>query len=195
MDKVRVVLAEKDELMRRNLKDILTASGYLIVGEAEDGITALQMIRTVQPEIVLTALDLPAKSGLELVKIIDESRLAAVILIVDYAQREFIQKAEENWSIPVLVRPFDQFHLISLLEYSYSTFNKMVGLEREIDRLKTGLESRKTIEKAKGILMRIHGLNEEEAFKKIQQQSMRKRATMKNIAEAIIMTYEISNNI
>ncbi len=192
MERIRIVVAEKDPSFRKNLKEMLTRFGYLVIGEAEDGISALKMIRSIQPELVLADANLPALNGFELAKIIEESRISAIVLMVDYGEKDLLSKMEERSPIPVLVKPFDDFHLSSVLEYSYAAFSKLVNLENEVQRLKSDLETRKIIERAKGIIMKTQGLTEEAAFKKIQSQSMRKRTSMRQIAEAIITAYEIT---
>lgn len=191
MERMRVLVAEKDSMCRKNLKEMLAAAGYFIVGEAKDGMSALKMVRSLQPEVVLASANLPVLSGFELARIIEEGRLAAAVLMVDYGEKDVIYKNGDRWSVPVLIKPFDEFYLLSILEYAYNVFSKMVGLEGEVSRLKNDLETRKIVEKAKGILMKIHGLSEEAAFKRLQQQSMTKRTSMRNIAEAIITAFEI----
>lgn len=193
MDDIRVMIAEKDSAALKSLKDILTRAGYIVIGEADDGVTATKMVREIQPEIVLASINLPVINGIELARIIEEDRLAAVILIADYAEKNIAYKHSERLPGPILIKPVDELNLLSMIEYTYATFNKVAALEREVVRLKSGLETRKIVERAKGILMKNQGLTEEEAFKRIQQQSMKKRTTMKKIAEAIIMTYEMSN--
>lgn len=192
MEKMRIVVAERDNSLRKNLKEMLTQVGYLVVGEADDGMTALKVIRSLQPDIVLVAANLPVLSGFELAGIIEESKLSAVVLMADYGEKDLLCKDGEGWPIPVLVKPFDEVHLFSVLEYSYAAFAKLVSLDSEIHRLKTDLVTRKVVEKAKGILMRTQGLTEEAAFKKMQSQSMKKRTSMKKIAEAVITAYEVS---
>jgi response regulator NasT len=188
---MRILLAEKDTLFRKSLAGMLTQAGYTVVGEAGDGATALKMLRTLQPEMFMVAANLPGITGLELANIAEESRLSAVIMLVEYAEKDVIHNNDEHWSFPVLVKPFDQLHMLSMVEYTFSVFNKMVNLEDEIRRLKDDLLTRKTVEKAKGILMKTHGLSEEQAFRRIQQQSMKKRTSMKTIAEAIITAFEV----
>ena len=192
MERIRVVIAEQDDTFRKNLKEMLTQPGYLVVGDSGDGMSALKMVRAIQPELVLAEAGLPGMTGLELAHIIEEGRLAAVVLMVDYAEKELVRNHHDRWTFPVLVKPFEEFQLLSVLEYSHMAYTKMVNLEHEVLRLRGDLETRKVVEKAKGILMRVHGLSEGAAFKKMQQQSMKKRTPMKKVAEAVIMAYEIS---
>ena len=170
---------------------MLKQAGYIIIGEASDGATALKMLRTMQPEVFMVAANLSVISGMELANIAEDSRLCAVVLLVDYAETDITRNRDQPLTFPVLVKPFDQYHMLSMVEYAFSVFNKMASLEGEVQRLKDNLETRKTVEKAKGILMKSHNLSEEEAFRRIQQQSMKKRTSMKIIAEAIITAFEV----
>jgi AmiR/NasT family two-component response regulator len=190
---MRIIIAEKDRIFRKNLKEILTQSGYIVAGEAEDGIKALKMVRGMHPDLVIASIGLHGMNGFELARIIEEERLCPIVVIADYSDKNLFHRVGESWSVPVLIKPFDEIQLLSVLKYAYSVYSKMAELENEVSKLKNDLESRKIIEKAKGILMRLHSMSEDTAFKKIQQQSMKKRTTMKKIAEAIIMTYEISD--
>lgn len=193
MHKLRIVILGRDASFRKQLKEILTVSGHMVMGEAQEGGAALRLVNSVQPDLSIVSHEMTGADGFELAKIIEESRISAVILVVDYADKDIVYKNDEDWAIPVLIKPFDKFNLLSLIDYSFSAFSRVAGLEQEVSRLKSGLATRKVVEKAKGILMRMHGLSEEEAFKRIQQQSMKKRTTMKKVAEAIIMSHEIAN--
>jgi len=163
-----------------------------VVGEAEDGISALKMIRSTQPELVLAAANLPGMNGFELARILDEGRVCAVVLMLDYAVKEYAGRTGDNSLFPVVVKPVDGFQLLSVMEYAYAAYLRVADLEREVNRLKQDLETRKVVARAKGILMKTQGLSEQDAFRKIQQQSMKKRTTMRKIAEAVVMAYEVS---
>ena len=192
MDKLRTVIAEKDLQFRRQLKEILIKADHVVVGEAEDGMSALRLIQSIEPELVLISFDLAGSSGLELAMTVEENRLAAVILMLEYADKDRINRGECFASIPVVIKPFDEFNLLAVIDYAYSAYNRVNELEHEVNRLKNDLQTRKTVEKEKGILMKDLGIGEEDAFKRIQQQSMKKRTSMKQIAEAIILSYEVS---
>lgn len=191
MEHLRILVAESDSFTRKNLREILIQAGYSIVAEAKDGMSALKLVRSLEPEMVIAAVNLPVLSGLELAEIIDENKLCAVILTAEYADKDQVFKASEKFSIPVFFKPFDDFQLFSVLEYAHTAYTKLVELEKEVHRLQNDLETRKIVERAKGILMRTQGLSEEAAFKKMQQQSMKRRTSMKNIAEAIVTAYDI----
>lgn len=192
MEKLRTVIAEKDILFRQQLKEILNKAGHTVIGEVEDGMSALRLIHSVQPELVLISFELVGSNGLEIAMTVEENRFAAVILMLEYADKDLIYRGE-NGTIPVLIKPFDEINLLSVIDYSYSAYNRVIKLEHEVFRLRNDLQTRKSVEKAKGILMRELGLGEEDAFKRIQKQSMKKRTSMKKIAEAIILSYEMTN--
>lgn len=192
MERFRVIIAERDSQARKKLAEILNQAGYFVVGEAEDGISALKMIRSTQPELVLAAANLPGMNGFELARILDEGRVCAVVLMLDYAVKEYAGRTGDNSLFPVVVKPVDGFRLLSVMEYAYAAYLRVADLEREVNRLKQDLETRKVVARAKGILMKTQGLSEQDAFRKIQQQSMKKRTTMRKIAEAVVMAYEVS---
>jgi len=192
MERFRVIIAERDSQARKKLAEILNQAGYFVVGEAEDGISALKMIRSTQPELVLAAANLPGMNGFELARILDEGRVCAVVLMLDYAVKEYAGRTGDNSLFPVVVKPVDGFQLLSVMEYAYAAYLRVADLEREVNRLKQDLETRKVVARAKGILMKTQGLSEQDAFRKIQQQSMKKRTTMRKIAEAVVMAYEVS---
>ncbi|HWI55001.1 MAG TPA: ANTAR domain-containing protein [Desulfobacteria bacterium] len=193
MHKLRIVIAGRDVQFRKQLKKTLNIAGHGVIGEAEDSVSALRLVHTVQPDLCIVSFDLGGAEALDLAKNIEEIRISAVILVVDYTEKDIIYKPDVEWAIPVLVKPFDELNLLTLIDYSFMAFSKVTGLQQEVNRLKSGLEVRKVVEKAKGILMKTYGLSEDVAFKRIQQQSMKKRTTMKHVAEAIIMSHEISN--
>jgi len=192
MERFRVIIAERDSQARKKLAEILNQAGYFVVGEAEDGISALKMIRSTQPELVLAAASLPGMNGFDLARILDEGRVCAVVLMLDYAVKEYAGMTGENSLVPVVFKPVDGFQLLSVMEYAYAAYLRVAHLEREVNRLKQDLETRKVVARAKGILMKTQGLSEQDAFRKIQQQSMKKRTTMRKIAEAVVMAYEVS---
>lgn len=191
MDTVRVVLADKDDFFRKNLKESLSRYGYLVVGDAEDGMTALKLIRGLQPDLIILDATLPVMDGIQVARVVDEGRLAPVVLLADYVDRDFVNREKGELAVPVLMKPVDEAALQATVEFAVSAFNRVVKLEKEVEKLRGDLETRKAVEKAKGILMRTQGIAEQEAFRRLQQQSMKKRTSMKAIAEAVILANEI----
>ncbi|KKM10193.1 Fis family transcriptional regulator [Clostridiales bacterium PH28_bin88] len=187
----KIFVASGDETIRRTLKSILTKEGYHVVGEGEDGAGTLRGVRSVIPDLVILDADIPGTSGMEVAKILEEDRLAPIILLTSTWQKELVQKAKEFWVLSFVVKPISDTILLPAVESALATFHRVRNLEKEVAKLKDTLESRKLVEKAKGILMQNLGLSEAQAFRRIQQQSMNKSMTMKAVAEAIILAFEM----
>lgn len=187
----KILIASQDTALRRKVKNILTKSGYNVVGEAEDGINALRMVRTIGPDLVILDYALQGLAAMELAKIIEEDRVAPIIIISSAWEQTLAEKARQSWIFAFLVRPINEGNLLATAEVAMLNFERMIKLEQEVSKLKDTIESRKIIEKAKGLLMENFSLSEAEAFKKIQHQSMDKCIPMKQVAEAIILTYDI----
>ncbi|MTI80302.1 MAG: ANTAR domain-containing protein [Firmicutes bacterium] len=195
MSEIRVVLVDNDVSWQKNLKSILQKVGCLVVGEAEDGLTAIKIIRARQPDIAIIEASVPVKDGVEVAKIINEDRLAPVVLTSANYRQELLDNAINAGVKGFLVKPIDESSLIPAIEIALSTYHEMDQLERNIKKLEDKLESRKLIEKAKGILMETMGLSEKQAFQRLQKQSMNKRVSMRAVAEAIIMAHNLQNDI
>lgn len=192
MGETRVVIADSDALIRKSLKAILSQAGHVIVGEAEDGLAALKLVRTRQPDLVILDAKMAIMEGAELGYIIEEDGLAPVILMTPGDQfRIGLQDAEQS-SFAYVIKPVTERSLLPLMDVVIKNFKKIRNLEQEVSKLKDIIETRKLVEKAKGILMDSQGLSEAEAFKRIQKQSMNKRVSMKSVAKAIILAYEIN---
>lgn len=193
MDRSKIFVALADAALRKRIKQILTKEGYLVTGEAEDGPLALRQIRALAPDMVITEAELPGMGGMEVAKIIAEDRLAPVLLVASSLHGDFVQRARESWVFALVSPPVQASNLIPAVESAMLNFRKIVRLEEEVDKLKETLQTRKLVEKAKGILMETLGLPEAEAFRRIQKQSMDKCTSMKAIAEAIILAHELQN--
>ena len=187
MGEQRIVLAAKDAAWRNNIKSIVNRSGYYVVGEAGDGLTALKMIRSRQPELVIIEPLLPGMDGLEVARIVHEDKLAPVVLICTTSQDDLVEKAKRANVFAFLMSPIEEGTLVPTIELTISKYNELVKLELQVAELKETLETRKIVEKAKGILMEKHELTEPEAFNRMRKQSMNKRVSMRVIADAIIL--------
>ena len=192
MNGTRIVIADGDSTFRKNLKGMLTKAGYVVTGEAEDGLSALKIIRSREPELVILNSKLAVMDGFEVAKIVEEDRLAPVLLLANYDQQELLSKAKDCMISAILVKPIDEINLFSTIEITLLNHVRVIKLQKQVQELKETLESRKVVERAKGILMENLGISETEAFKRIQKQSMNKRASMKAIADAIIMANDLS---
>jgi len=189
-----IIIADSDTMLQKKLKLILTKAGYSVVGMVEDSLSALKLVRSRDPDLIILDANLPGTGGFEVAKIIGESRIAPVVMLISHYQKEQIQKCKDSWIFAYVVKPVNEDNLLSSIEIALLNYQKMLSLENQVKELKETLESRKIVEKAKGLLMKHLGLSEAEAFKKIQKQSMNKRTSMKAIAEAVILAYELKDD-
>ncbi len=193
MGENRVVIADSNSQSRRSLKAILTQAGHVVIGEADDCLTALKLIRTRQPDLVILDAKMAVMDGAELAYIIEEDRLAPVILMISGDQLKIINEQNgERQSFAYIIKPVTESGLLPVIDIVMKDFKKIRNLEQEIAKLRDTIETRKLVEKAKGILMDMHKLSEAEAFRRIQKQSMNKRVSMKSVAKAIILAHEIN---
>lgn len=190
----KIFIGLNDDAQRKRLRSILQKQGYMITGEAGDGVSALRVIRRLLPDLVILDRDLPGLPGLDLAKIIEEDKIAPVILLTPTWEKELFEKAKESWVFAFLVKPVQEGHLLSTASFVIHTFQKMVNLEQEVGKLRETLETRKVVERAKGILMLTMRLSESQAYKRIQRQSMDKCIPMKQVAEAIIMIEDMKGS-
>ena len=190
MKKTSVLLADKDEVSLQNLKMVLEGQGYQVISLVKDGRTALKQVQDLKPDIVILEYELLLLDGLEVAKIVEEQKLSSVVLISAQKNKDIIDLTKENWVFGYLIKPFDAVTLCLTIETAIKNFRKIMILEKELGKLKDSLESRKKIEKAKGILMKDFKITESEAFRRLQKMSMDKRTSMEKISEAIILTQD-----
>jgi response regulator NasT len=191
MGESRVIIIDSDAAWRKNIKKLIGKMGYWVIGEAEDGLTGLKLVRARQPDLAIIEAFLPGMDGYELARIINEDKLAPVILIASSTQQNVIEKAKAAKVFSFLVKPDLEYNLIPAIELALTNYQELSRLEGQIKELKDTLETRKVIERAKGILMETMGISETEAFKRIQKQSMNKRISMRAVAEAIILAHNL----
>ncbi len=190
--RVRVLIADDESIIRMDLREMLTNLGYLVVGEAPDARTAVNMAREIRPDVVIMDIRFEGDDidGIEAARILMEERVAPVLLLSAYSDRNLVQRAKEAGVMGYLLKPFREADLPPAIEVAMANFQQWLKLEQEARDLKEALETRKLVERAKGILMDRHGLSEAEAFRRIQKMSMDNRRPMKEIAQAIILAYE-----
>lgn len=191
MSQIRIVIADDESIIRLDLKTLLEEMGHIVVGEAADGQKALELTRALKPDVVLMDIKMPVMDGLDAAKIISEEKISPVVLLTAYSQKDLIERAKEAGVFGYLVKPFQESDLIPAIEIAISRYHEMQDLESSVGDLEQKLETRKIVDRAKGILMDKYGISEADAFRKIQQQSMNQRRSMKEIAEAIIIAHEI----
>ena len=191
MGQTRVIIADDESIIRMDLKEMLAGLGYLVVGEAGDGLSAVNLGREVKPDLVIMDIKMPDLDGIAAAKILTEERIAPVLLLTAFSQTELIEGAKEAGVVGYIVKPFRESELVPAIEIALSRFKEFRVLEREAQNLRDTLETRKLVERAKGILMDTQDLKEAEAFRKIQKLSMNTRKSMREIAEAILLAHEV----
>lgn len=191
MSQIRVVIADDESIIRLDLKTLLEEMGHVVVGEAADGQKALELTRSFKPDVVIMDIKMPVMDGLDAAKIISEEKIAPVVLLTAYSQKDLIERAKEAGVFGYLVKPFQESDLMPAIEIALSRYLEMQDLESTVGDLEQKLETRKVVDRAKGILMDKYKMSEADAFRRIQQQSMNQRRSMKEIAEAITIAHEI----
>jgi two-component system, response regulator PdtaR len=191
MAKLRVLIADDDPIIRLDLKQMLENLEYEVVAEAGDGQQAVEAARESKPDICILDVKMPVMDGIEAVSIITDESIAPTILLTAYSDRELVDRAKDAGVFAYLVKPFKPSDLPPAIEVARSRYEQNEKLNGEVSSLEEKLESRKLIDRAKGILMDEHGLNEAEAYRRIQLQSMNLRKTMKEVAEAIILAKSV----
>jgi response regulator NasT len=189
----RILIADDETIILMDLREMLANLGYLVVGEANDGQSAVNMARELRPDLVVMDIKMPAMDGIEAAKVLTEEKIAPVLLLTAYSQEDLIERAREAGVVGYLVKPFRESNLAPAIEITLARFDEFQAVQKEVEDLKEALETRKLVDRAKGILMDAQGMSEQEAFRRIQKMSMNTRRPMKAIAEAIILTHEMGN--
>ena len=182
----RVLIAEDEALIRLDLKEMLEEEGYRVVGEAGDGAQAVALAAELRPDLVILDVAMPVMDGLEAAEKIAGDRLAPVVILTAFSQRDLVERARVAGTMAYLVKPFQKHDLVPAIEMAVSRYAETVALEAEVSDLTERLESRKTIERAKGRLMQQRSWTESEAFRWIQRTAMDRRQSMRFIAEAVL---------
>ena len=186
MNAIKIVIADNESIIRMDLRELLEEAGHEIVGEAVDGRRAVDLTRKYRPDLVIMDIKMPEMDGIAAAKIIAQEKLAPVLLLTAFSQPEIVERAKDSGVLAYLVKPVRESNLFPAMEIALSRFQEMQALESELDNVKNSLEMRKTLDRAKDILMDAYNLSEAEAYRRIQQYSMIKRKTIKEIAESII---------
>ena len=191
MAKLRVLIADDDPIIRLDLKQMLENLEYEVVAEAGDGQRAIASARESKPDVCILDVKMPVMDGIEAVSIITEENIAPTILLTAYSDRELVDRAKDAGVFAYLVKPFKPSDLPPAIEVARSRYEQNLQLNKEVASLEEKLETRKIIDRAKGILMEEQNINESEAYRRIQLQSMNLRKSMKEVAEAIILAKSI----
>ena len=183
---LRVLVVEDEALIRLDLAEMLTEEGYVIAGEAGDGEQAVTLARELHPDLVIMDVKMPKVDGITAAASIVEERIAPVVMLTAFSQRDLIEQARDAGAMAYLVKPFARHELVPAIELAVSRFAEKRALEDEVATLTERLETRKIVDRAKGLLMTRQGMSEPEAFRWIQRTAMDRRTTMKAVAEAVV---------
>lgn len=186
MENLRVLIADNESIIRMDLKELLEEAGHEVVAEAVDGLKAVELTRKHKPDLVIMDIKMPEMDGIAAAKIISNEKLAPVLLLTAYSQKEIVEKAKDSGVLAYLVKPVKESNLFPAMEIALSRFQEYLELEQELLDLRNSLETRKILDRAKGLLMDAYNLSEQEAFRRIQQYSMAKRKSIREVAESII---------
>ena len=182
----RVLVAEDESLIRMDLIEMLGEEGYEVVGEAGDGAAAVALAEEKRPDLVVMDVKMPVLDGISAAKRIVEQRIAPVLILTAFSQRDLVERAREAGAMAYLVKPFTKADLVPAIEMALSRHEEISLLEREVADLTERLETRKVVDRAKGILQTKFGLSEPDAFRWIQKAAMDKRASMRDVAQVVI---------
>ena len=191
MSQKRILIAEDETLIRMNLKEALTGLGYLVVGEAGDGMAALTMARQLRPDLVVMDIKMPRMDGLQAAEALTEERIAPVMLLTAYGERDQVERARELGILAYLIKPFREGDLLPAIEVAMARYAELRQLDKQVGDLREAMAARKLVEQAKGHLMAKDGISEADAFRRIQRLSMNTRKPMKEIAQAILIAREV----
>jgi response regulator NasT len=184
------VIAEDEPIARMDLREMLANLGYLVVAEAGDGRSAVNQARELRPDLVIMDIKMPEMDGLTAAKILTEEKIAPVLVLTAYSDRDFVDGSLDAGVMGYLVKPYREAELVPAMELALARFREFRALEKELGDTREVLETRKVVERAKGVLMDSQGLREAEAFRKIQKLSMNNRKSMREVAEAILLAHQ-----
>lgn len=194
MAKLRVLIADDDPIIRLDLKQMLENMEYDVVAEAGDGQTAVELAREVRPDVCVLDVKMPALDGIAVAEKLVEEQIAPAVLLTAYSDQELIARAKEAGVFGYLIKPFKPSDLPPAIEVATSRYRENQELAKEVESLQDKLETRKVLDRAKGLLMANFGLTEAEAFRRIQTQAMSSRKSMKEVAEAILLAADVAGH-
>jgi len=185
-DATRVLVAEDEALIRLDLVELLEDAGYIVVGQAQDGEEAVNLARELEPDVVVMDVKMPKTDGISAAETITEERIAPVVILTAFSQRDLIDRASQAGAMAYVIKPFDASDVIPAIEVARARFGQLVALEAEVADLEERLASRKVVDQAKALLQEGLGLTEAEAFRWIQKTAMDLRKSMREVAQGVI---------
>jgi two-component system, response regulator PdtaR len=184
--RTRVVIAEDEAIIRLDLKELLEEEGYEVVGETGRGDEAIELVRQLLPDLVILDIKMPGLDGLSAARHVAGERLAAVLILTAFSQRDLVEQARDAGALAYLVKPFQKSDLIPAIEVALARHAELASLERSVGDLEERLEARKIIDRAKGRLMDDHGLSEHDAWRFLQTEAMNRRVKVHRVAEQVV---------
>jgi response regulator NasT len=186
---MRVLIAEDEAIIRMDLREMLTEEGHEVVGEARDGAEAIALARELKPDVVFMDVKMPGMDGIEAACVLTTERVAPIVMVTAFSQSSYVEQACSAGAMAYLVKPFTKRDILPAMHVAVSRFAETRTLETEVSDLNERLETRKVLDRAKGVLM-SRGMTEPEAFKRLQRLAMDKRRSLKEIAEAVVLASE-----
>jgi AmiR/NasT family two-component response regulator len=183
---IRVVIAEDEAIIRLDLKETLEEEGYIVVGETGRGDKAVELVRELRPDLAILDIKMPGMDGIEAARLITKDRICGVLVLTAFSQREIIEEARDAGALAYLVKPFQKSDLIPAIEVAIGRFRELQALNGEVDALGEQLEARKSIDRAKGILIDQFKMSESDSYGFIQRGAMNHRTTMKAVADMVV---------
>lgn len=190
---IRILIADDESIIRMNLREMLTQHGYEVIAEASNGATAVDLARKLRPDLVMMDIKMPGVDGVAAAAELVKDRVAPVVLLTAYSERSLIGQAKEAGVSGYLVKPVRDTELTPVIELALARFQQFLDLEQQVTDLQDALETRKLVEKAKGVLMDVHGLSESDAFNRMRKTSMDHRKSLRDVAEAILLTHDVES--
>ena len=183
---LRVLIAEDEAIIRLDLREMLQEDGFDVVGEAADGEQAVALAERLLPDVVICDVKMPKMDGIAAAAMIVGQRIAPVVMLTAFSQRDLIERARDAGAMAYLIKPFQKRDLLPAIEMATSRFAEIRALEHEVSGLRERLAARKLIERAKGTLMIRHAMTEADAFRWIQRAAMDNRTSMRSVAELVL---------
>jgi response regulator NasT len=191
----RILVAEDEPIARMDLREMLENLGYSVVGEAGDGVAAVNLARALKPDLVLMDIKMPEQDGISAAQTLSQERVSPVLLLTAYSDREFVDRAVDAGVMGYLVKPFAEQQLKPAIEIALERWREVRQIQHDLAQTQEILETRKLVERAKGVLMDSQNLKEAEAFRRIQRLSMNSRKSMREVAEAILLAHEAGRSL
>jgi AmiR/NasT family two-component response regulator len=195
MSDTRILLAEDEVISRMDLREMLENLGYIVIGEAGDGVAAVNLARALKPDLVLMDIKMPELDGISAAETLSQERVTPVLLLTAYSDKEFVDRAVDAGVMGYLVKPFAEAQLKPAIEVALERWREVRQIQQDLSQTQETLETRKLVERAKGVLMDSQSLKEAEAFRRIQRLSMNSRKSMREVAEAILLAHEAGRSL